>query len=274
MLWQTFLFVGPSQTTPLADSVGQRLKENGYKAYDPFPGGLGSPIGKVSRLRMFLAPTLGNWTRLLIGPNDDMPLEQVKAIAQAVGMDVVWPQLLDEQHFSIGYIGQDGTIDTTWEPLRPWLNSGLVLKDLHAVANRPFVSKTTSSTLPPDVQALASAKGVEMRHVDKMMGKMTRRLFGKDQEADALQQAQAGLASQVAVDWNIPSGQQLVAVMGCLDMAEDYWRLPTWDTLTAAYQVARQRQRGQGDLLPTDAAALAAVPNALDYTLLYFSTKL
>lgn len=273
MLWQTLLVVNPPALS-IADTVRNLLKENGYKAYDPFPGGMGSPIGKVSRLRMFLAPTEAGWLRLLVATGDAVPHELVTTLARLLQTPIVWPQLIDDQQFSVGYVAATGEIDATWEPFRPYLKEDLSAADLTAAAQQAVVISKQNSNLPADVQQMAATQGIEMGQVDKLMGKMTRRLFGKEQEADALKQAQAGLANQAAIDWNTVSGQRLIAVMGCLTILDDYWRVPSWDALTGAYQVARQRQRGHSDLLSTDAAALDAVPNALDYTLLYFSKKI
>lgn len=270
MNWQSLLFINTSDATPSALAIGDWLKQHGYKAYDPFPGGLGSPIGKVSRLRMFLAPPTDGWTRLMVAPSDELPAELV----QALGMDAIWPRLMGTEQFSVAHVSAVGEMNTSWEAFRPYLKPDLDVQHLNDAANRPIVIDPRTSNLPNDVQQMAASHGIEMGQVDKLMGKMTRRLFDKDQEGDALQQAQAGLASQTSVNWNTVSGQRLMAVMACLTVPEDYWRLPLWDSLTAAYQVARQRQRGQGDLLPTDAATLAVVPNALDYTLLYFSKKI
>lgn len=272
MLWQTLVVVNLPALS-IADSVRDLLKVNGYKTYDPFPGGLGSPIGKVSRLRMFLAPTAASWVRLLVATDDDVPHNLVTTLAQSLQTPIIWPQLIDDQQFSVGYVTATGEIDATWESLRPYLKDDLSVADLTAAAQQAVVISRQNANLPADVQQMATAHGIEMDQVDKLMGKMTRRLFGKDQEGDALQQAKAGLASQATVDWNTVSGTRLISVMGCLTIPDEYWRLPSWDALTGAYQVARQRQRGQNDLLSTDATALAAVPNALDYTLLYFSKK-
>ncbi|PJF42663.1 MAG: hypothetical protein CUN55_09765 [Phototrophicales bacterium] len=272
MKWQTLLFSQVSDQSVLAEQIRANLKVQGYKPYDPFPGGLGSPIGKVLRLRMFLAPLHSRWARICIAPQDELP----HALLETLELSGIFLQVLDDEAFKIQYIDAQNGVISSWQALEGFLAEGKTVADLEAAAQKPALIQKQSSSLnlPPDIEQMANAKGVNMTQVDKMMGKMTRRLLGKEQESETLQQAKGSLSQTAAFDWNAPSGQRLMAVMACLAVPQDYWREPSWDALTTAYQVARQRQRGQGDLLPIDATALEAVPNALEYTLLYFSKKI
>lgn len=271
MQWQTILFHEAPPT--LVDTTKQIMKDAGYRAYDPFPGGLGAPIGKVTRTRMFLAPMNKSWTRLLVAPGDVVDDALIASIVVESGVAAIWPQLLDDGNFTFRYASASGINEGDWSAFEPYLRDDKSVTELESAAGQMIVVKSNHSALPDDIQQMAADQGIGMGQVDKMMGKMTRRMFGKDGQADAMQKAQAGLANQQKVNWASIGGQRLQAVMACLAIEPDEWREPTWEALTAAYQIARQRDKGQADLLATDAAALDAVPNALDYQLLYFSKK-
>jgi hypothetical protein len=69
-------------------------------------------------------------------------------------------------------------------------------------------------------------------------------------------------------DWNSAGGRKIIALMDCLGIAG--WRAPDFVTLRDAYALHVRRQRSpNAKLYPGDAEALAAVPDALDYTPIY-----
>jgi hypothetical protein len=272
MHWQTVLLQSNNDFD--ATTLKDTLKQTGYKFYDPFPGGLGAPIGKVDRYRMFLSPRVEGWQRLLVHPQDTISESLVSLLAN--GSTTLHLMVYGDEKFQIGVKGAD--VGTDWQALSPFLRDGCTLEDVAAAATQTVViERQDEANLPPELQQMAREQGVKGEDVDKLMGKMSKRLFKKaakhDSEAD-IQQVQAAVSGQSAgMNWNSVAGQRLAAVMQCVAVPTDYWRKPTWHTLTGAYQVARQQQRGKGHLLPGDEEKLAAVPNALDYQLLYFSKK-
>lgn len=276
MLWQTILYHQPSaELSGLSQTIVETLKATGYKPYDPFPGGLGAPIGKVTRYRLFLGRIAEQWIRLQVHPQDSVPPEISLIDPQHAALQLHL-QVEDTEHFRLLL---NGKLVSAWKQLEPLLQAGYSAADLEAAATSTVtINPQPGNELPPELQQMAREQGVKAQDVDKLMGKMSRRIFKKasknDTEAD-VQQAQATLSGQTqGMDWSSVAGQRLAAVMGCLTVPEASWRLPTWNALTGAYQIARQQQRGKELLLPGDSEKLAAVPNALDYQLLYFSKKM
>jgi hypothetical protein len=89
---------------------------------------------------------------------------------------------------------------------------------------------------------------------------------GGDDNADA---AHALIAAGQPPDWSAGGGAKISRLMGLLTVPHD-WREPDFVTLRDAYQLHLRRQRRpNADLYPGDAEAMAAVPNALDYTPIY-----
>ncbi|MCZ7542624.1 MAG: hypothetical protein M5R40_03370 [Anaerolineae bacterium] len=85
-------------------------------------------------------------------------------------------------------------------------------------------------------------------------------------------EARRALAASPSL-WETPSGQRLRAFAACLALPPA-WHSPTLDEARQAYIVARRRAlRPDASLLPGDEAALARLPDALDYTPLYFGKK-
>jgi hypothetical protein len=119
--------------------------------------------------------------------------------------------------------------------------------------------------LPDDVRAMA--ENLNPKQIDRMFGKwmkrVSKRLAGDEAGARALLRGDA-------VDWNSDGGRQIQALMACLDIPPDSWRYPDFTTVRDAYQLhLRRKRRPDARLLPGDAEAMQAVPDALDYTPVY-----
>lgn len=268
--WQVLL-QPPQATSPLADVLRQVLKTAGYTAYDPFPGGTGAPIGKISRLRLFATPASEAWQRIIIGDSLDPELiAQITIHSQHPLIDV---RLLSENGSHISVYEANGQANSNLDALSPFLKNSATLADLLQATQMPIISAepASNSTLPAELQNLAQKQGVSMKHVDKLMGKFNKKIFGKTEDGASNQaQGMATLsATQANIDWNTGDAQHLRAIMGCLTVPET-WYLPEYATLAGAYQLARQLQRGASLDLPSDQATLAKLPNAGDYTLLYY----
>ena len=275
MIWQTLLVQHGSADT-ISTAISAWLKAQGYKTYDPFPGGLGAPFGKVSRTRMFLSPSQNDWQRLYISPQDTLPDGFVDALNAGLPSTstLLWLQMPTDEQFAVQMVGAADE----WASFAELLRDGIMLENLAAAANQTVtIAPPDDSNLPLEIQQMAEDQGVQTAQVNKLMGKMSRRIFKKaakqDQDAN-LDDAQAALSNQQGVNWQSVAGQRLQAVMDCLVVPENFWREPDWTALTGAYQVARQLQRGKDMMLPGDEERLSAVPDALEYDLLYFSKKI
>ena len=279
-IWQHLLFADISLDKVTA-AIRNTLENNGYKAYDPFPGGSGSPIGKLTRLRTFAAPSDQLWQSLLIAPNDSFETSILTDLAKSIGMPFLDLRIQSLEAYQITLYDTAST-STDLTALVPFLKSGLTIADLEAVDNEVISisdsSPSNAANLPSELQQFADDQGVEGKHINKLMGRMTKRIFKKmeqqsgDASDDTQEQAKAMLAGQSQDVLSSLAGQKLRNVLACLTVPDD-WYLPDWKSLVAAYPIARQLQKGDGLLLPGDESTLNQVPDALDYTPLYYAKK-
>lgn len=269
------LYILSEDSAAIEAAVDEALLAQGYKRYDPFPGGSGltAHIWR-RRVRHFLAPPDTGWTRLLGEPD----VACLPAIAAGLKLPLLhaW---LDDSGGDLVVWTADGPADDLGGALRDWLRPDRSPDDLaRALAGNAPVPAVEESgpqvlavPLPPDMAALADA--VDPAQAEKMMDRLTRQVFGKlgggQGGNDPQAAAQSLLGQGGAALWNSPAGRRLRAVIGCLRLPAS-WREPDFAALQAAYQVARARQhRPDGPRLPGDAEALARVPDALRYRPLY-----
>ena len=273
MIWQSIVFQN-SDEQDYSPTLKAALKAVGYKTYDPFPGGLGSPLGKVARVRMFMSPVQDGWQRLMVAPQDELTDDIIIALTQTISTEMLWLQLQDDTEHSIIVLPAK---NAELAALSPFLQPDYSIDTLQHQLTQPLTAQEASGVpVPEDIQQLAEERGVSDEQISKMMGKVSKRMFKKAAKRDAdanLSEAQAALNNQSGVHWGSIAAQKLMTIMQHTLIPADFWRLPNWQMLTGAYQIARQQQRGYADLLTTDAATLQKVPNALDYQLLYFSRK-
>jgi hypothetical protein len=73
-------------------------------------------------------------------------------------------------------------------------------------------------------------------------------------------------------DWNSAGGARIRALADCLNIPN--WQAPDFVTLRDAYALHERRRRSPNATpYPGDAEALAAVPDALDYTPVYYGKR-
>ncbi len=244
------------------------LEQAGYQRYDPFPGGIGTPSGLTSFIKLFVAPVQSGWVRVLGMP--DLAL-----MADIRYRDTVLHAWLDETDSGITVLNDD---PANLESLAAFLRTGKMLADLERIqrGNMPIaVERPNESLLPDDIQQLAHNHGVNPDQAGKLINRLTSQMFGKlDRssagEASTMQSQAHALASGGGqVNWNSPAAQRLKAIMNLLTVP-DNWRDPSFEDVREAYQVARRLVKTPGArLMPDEQAALNAVPNAIDYIPIY-----
>ena len=278
-IWQHLLFPNIASEDVLV-AIRNALENNGYSSYDPFPGGIGSPIGKQTRIRAFAAPPSEGWQSIFFAPNDGVAASILTDFAMSINSPFLDLRLYSLEDYQITVYDVD-TATTNLSSLLPFLKLGLNMSDLESAQYEPSPSASESTSppnLPPELQQFADKKGVQSKHVDKLMGRMTKRIFKKmeqrsgDSSDSTQEQAKAMLSGQVQDALNSSAGQKLRSIISCLTVPDD-WDLPDWKTLVAAYPIARQLQKGDALLLPGDEAALKEVPNALEFTPLYYAKR-
>ncbi|MBN2472551.1 MAG: hypothetical protein JXN59_17630 [Anaerolineae bacterium] len=263
------LFLPLDDQHRIAETLAAVLVARGFTRYDPFPGGSGLAFGWKARVRYFVAPPLGGWTRILGACEPDVLTALVGALES--NLLYVW---LDEEGGGVCAWTPDGC-DHDADTLADWLRPDAAVKDLRLAMEGDVLAPPLEQSgpevlavpLPPDMQDLAGQ--VDERAAEKLMEKLTRSVFGKLEGAG--QQARADALKMVGggVPWNSEAGRRIRAVMSCLGVLEG-WHEPALEALSGAYQVARARQHNPaGGRLPGDDAALALVPEALGYVPVY-----
>jgi len=274
--WQTLL-IGTGDS-PLADvlaALQAALIAHDYAAYDPFPGGIGTPPAYKTFVRAFATPIHKGITRV-IGAVD------LDAIA---GIGERWPLLSGWLAANGGgwQTIQSGTWTTDADALAVFLRTDTTVDQLRAyqAGNYPKTAPAATKSgmaalpLPPDIQQMAQSRGVDPKQADQMLSKLTGQMFSRmdrDTGGDAsAKQAEARAMLQGAdVLWNSPAGQQVSAIATLFALPER-WQTPAFADLREAYNIARLLVKNpKARLLPGDQAALAAVPDALRYTPIYF----
>ncbi len=276
--WHT-LFVPLEDAARVEAALRAALADLGYRPYDPFPGGTGTPPGLTDLARGFVAPPGEGWTRVL-GPLDPAAFP---ALGAALGVPLLEGWLADGSGgFAVWRAGlRDASADALAAFLRPdrpreALDRALRGEGTLSVesSGAPPIHVIGADALPPDVAKLAQAHGVNPKQADKLVQRLSGNLFGRlnrqaggsDDETQA--QARALLAGQ-ADPWAEPEGQRVRALASVLAIPSR-WRDPSWEAVRDAYQLRRLRQRNPRlPLMPGDQQTLDAVPDALDYRPVY-----
>ncbi|RMG82114.1 MAG: hypothetical protein D6712_15155 [Chloroflexi bacterium] len=254
------LFLFSAERDAIIATLQTALQELGYTLYNPFGGmpGLAYP----QTVKLFVSPPEGDIIRIIGEPINELlpPLSQC-GLCLMLSFDEESASIMLYQH------GQE----TSLQALAPYLREGKTLADVEAALNNtPIVddehehlSDVPLTALPEDMQTLA--QGVNPQEADKLFQRFAGKLLRNDEERAA---AQALLKPQ-SPNWNSVGGRQAMAIMSCLPVSSN-WHQPDFITLRDAYQLhARRQRRPQAKLLPGDAEAMAAVPNALEYVPIY-----
>ncbi|MCC7209122.1 MAG: hypothetical protein IT323_17555 [Anaerolineae bacterium] len=272
--WQQ-IYVRCDDASAVESALRDRLAALSYHPYDPFPGGIGTPPGLKDFVRLFLTPPLDGWLAILGAcPPDvrDTLLVTLEACGPVLVAWLAGPNS-DMARFVNGALDPDA--------LGPFLRPDMSPDDVQRVRTQKLdVSEPPpkQSTLPGELDQLARSRNVDPGQAARLMDRLTGSLFGKldrqsGGEASAVRnQARALLEGKGkgGPDWGGVGGRRLIALATLLTLPPT-WREPGFETIRDAYGVARRLQRNpRASLLPDERDAHARVPNALDYTPLYF----
>ncbi|MBI5668847.1 MAG: hypothetical protein HZC41_12645 [Chloroflexi bacterium] len=248
----------------VAQSLRESLVAAGYTLVNPF--GLLPGKSYLHMVRLFVAPASGGWVRV-IGSADAASLPPLSRLGVCLAL------ALDGDRATITIYANGQPADLT--ALRPFLRPGradevqkiLSFSDVgvrHAV---PLPSELPLDALPAELQSLAGS--VNPAQAQKLFARLSAQALKRAGAGSDAEAARALLSNEGAPDWNSAGGQQLRALMSCLTVPEN-WREPDFTTLRDAYQLHERRRRlPNARLYPGDAEALARVPDALAYLVVY-----
>ncbi len=266
-VWHS-LYLRSPEAEKVASTLRDALMKQGYILYDPF--GLIPGAAYADSLKLFVAPAVNGWVRVLISPETLIPVETMEIIARhAFCFTLSFTD--DNMKVTVYKDGQEAELSA----LKPYLKDGRSVNDLivamHAegeVEGEPISGDTfPMGVLPEDLKS--AAQGLNPKHIDRMfvklMKKVNRQLSGGDDEDDARNL----LNNNHQTNWNSIGAQRVSGFVACLNLPEE-WQTPEFVSLRDAYQRHRHRQRNpHGHLFPGDTEAMQAVPDALDYVPVY-----
>jgi hypothetical protein len=251
-----------SEASALAAQLAEAAVAAGYAAYNPF--GLMPARSYKRTLRLFVAPQ-GDWTRV-IGEIDAALLPVISRTTP-----LLWLGLAGSEA-TIAAWSEGEAIDVAAFAAR-WLPHADVRAVERAWHDAPLTlvkgkreSALPVQILPVNIQDMA--EGVDAAQASKMFerisGDLMKKVGGSASDARAL------LQQPDAPDWASAGAARVRAMAAALHLPDD-WDTPDFVTLRDAYQVAARRQRKpDAPLYPGDGEALAAVPNALAYTPVFY----
>ena len=276
MNWHS-LYLPTTDSQAVADALRSLLEAQGYRPYDPFPGGTGTPPNLADMVRQFVAPVQDGWVLVLGEPAAAL----LPDFSRAVGIPVLYGWLTDAAGgfalYRAGMRYEDAEVFESY--LRPG-SSPDDLRQAFAGKSRvppvesggPAFAVVGGDALPPEIQQLAEDKQVDPKQANKLFEKISGSLFGRlggGAASPEQDQARAVVMGASRDRWNSLDGQRVRAIASVLSLP-DTWREPDWDTVRDAYHVHRLRQRSpRMQLMPGDKKTLSTVPNALDYLPVY-----
>jgi hypothetical protein len=247
--WHSLYFPNAEQSRT-ALLVHQVASAQGYTAYNPF--GLMPSKPHQHSLRLFAAPAENGWVRLLSA----QPTDALLALAT------------DATLLRVSLVGANATLEAYDAGQPVALESIVSHEEASAPALRiqPKPHDALMNALPDDLQRLASK--VDAKQAQKMINSLSGELLGKAGGSAAA--ARSLIDQPDAPQWASADGARILAFMNRL-RPSFVWQSPDFVTLRDAYQAAARKQRNpNATLFPGDAEAIASVPNALDYTPLFF----
>jgi hypothetical protein len=253
------VFVQATESSSPAEALRLSLAEHGYQAYDPFPGGMGTPPKFRTFARVFVGPATDGWVRLIgdLGPDRAAVIEAV-----AAKMPVLEAVLSGDQPALNAY---GAPLDSF---AKAGHNTANIQAALHTTATGRGKKNEAANTMPAELADYARSQGLNPNQLGGVFNRMSQNIFGQlgrqsGENADSLK-AQAG-AMLASVDWESDPARRLSNALELTSLPNN-WRLPDFVAVRDAYQSARMLARNaKASLLPYEKSALQAVPNVMEH---------
>jgi hypothetical protein len=262
MVFWCSLFLPCDDAKVVASTLQESLRELEYTPFNPF--GLMPGLSYPHAVRLFVAPAQRGWVRVVGEPD----YAQLSMISQATLCLLV---ALNGTEARIEAYA-DGEQKPPETALLSHLKSGTNAEMLHEALLTKTASQPTQSSnmellrdaLPEAVKAMRVDTRQAQNMFDRLSAGLTRRSGNAGNEL-----AVRSLLQSDRPDWNSAGGVQIRVLMDCLTIPPG-WQEPDFVTLRDAYQLHGRRRRNPNvTLYPGDAEAMAAVPDALDYIVVY-----
>jgi hypothetical protein len=254
------LYLPCDDSARIIGALQNSLTTLGYTLFNPF--GLIPGKAYPKAVRLFVAPTVGGWVRVL-GEPDPALLPLISQFNPCAAVS------LDGGQSALALYAEGRTVGP--EAFQAYLRCDLdTVRGLIEREDAPDAPQSTDGlpfdALSGDLQQMAG--NVDMRQAQNMFSRLTGNLMkrvGGGDDADAARSLLAG--NQPA--WDSAGGQRIRAFMRCLTVPQG-WQSPDFVSLRDAYQLHERRRRNpNANLYPGDAETMAQVTNALDYTPVY-----
>lgn len=232
-----------------ATQLREALAAAGWQAYDPFPGGVGTPPALRQFVRLLISPPTEGWVRAYGDPTAAFPAV-IRTLSAGRLAIHVW--LADKQG------GLDAYVDGHAKPDRL---AALVRSDADTLDE----TQPGPNILPAGLDALAVQGNVNPSQASSFINRVARQVLGGKAQAE---QASALIAAS-GPDWGSEAGRALIQRLGQFTLP-GHPRSPLFETIREAYHAARAIARQPtASLLPSERAALTAIPNAGDFQPVY-----
>jgi hypothetical protein len=251
------LYIPGAEPASLAGTVEAALASAGATKYDPF--GAMPGLSYPRAVKLFVAPKLGDWVRIIVSP--DCVLEPV-VTAASLDAPVIAGFISSELIPALTFYRGGDLIDVP--ALSPYLTdtAGFASHLRQPKHGASGVGGVSSGALPADLRAMSGS--LSTRQVERMMNSMTGAISKGDRAS-----AQAALQS---IDWESGAGEWMrtaLAYFGLHDAVQ-----PDYATVSTALRTAKRLARNpKATLYPGDAEARDAVPNVLDYVPVFYGWK-
>lgn len=261
--WQS-IFVQNLDSSAAAERIHASLTNAGWRLYDPFAGlGMSYP----RRVGVFIAPQQGTWLRVVL----EATLRDAVPLAQALSEDgLALLASLEESVLTLHAYQASKTLTDLRDALPAHVDTEPMIQALTGdppplppLDDVPLVGGVPLADAPDALRRMSA--NASAQQVGRLFERIARSVLSREQEAGARELLRQGEGP----DWQSLGGLTLRHVLHTLGVPPG-WHTPDFATLRLAYTLHLRRQRlPHAPLLPGDAEALEAVPNALDYRPIY-----
>jgi hypothetical protein len=261
--WHLFL-AEHSDAEHVAETLEAVYKRAGYGRFDPFPGGSPTPPAYKTFARHFVGEPQAGWIQIFGLPHPTLTDALIAALSAG---NALLRLSLSAENWAVSAHLSDAD-----DNLLHYARTGVTATMLTQAGQTQAGSAGKSSGLHPEVdQMMREAKVNPLLArglIHQMTGQVMKQLEG-DLQAGEKQAAQQMLSGPARPNWESAAGRRLLAVAALLNLPPN-WREPDFDTLRDAYQVARRLAKTpSARLAANEQAALARLPNAIQYRAVY-----